>query len=138
MTLPEGYGLRLFETIDSTNAEAGRISTFEETNGLWLMARAQTSGRGRRGREWVSEPGNLFCSLLLRISEELDIIPELSFVTALAVREVVADFLQRDEAVKVKWPNDVLVGGGEDQRYPARINCKRRAESGPDYHRDRD
>lgn len=111
MILPEGYGLRLFDTIDSTNDEARRVSDFEEASGLWIMARTQTVGRGRRGREWVSQPGNLFCSLLLRIEEELDIIPQLSFVTALAVRDVVADFLQLDEAVKVKWPNDVLVGG---------------------------
>lgn len=111
MILPQGYGLRHYDVIDSTNAQARRMPDFDETLGLWIVAAEQTAGRGRRGREWISEPGNLFCSLLLKIHEDINIIPQLSFVTALAVRDVVADFLQADDAVKVKWPNDVLVGG---------------------------
>jgi BirA family biotin operon repressor/biotin-[acetyl-CoA-carboxylase] ligase len=50
---------------DSTNAEALRRARGGEAGPLWITAETQTSGRGRGGNAWVSEPGNLYASLLL-------------------------------------------------------------------------
>jgi len=60
-------GLRLIthDTVSSTNAEALERARSGERGPLWVAAQCQSAGRGRRGRTWVSEPGNLYASLLL-------------------------------------------------------------------------
>ena len=54
----------LLDHTDSTNTEARRRAEAGETGPLWIVARRQAGGRGRRGREWTSEGGNLFATLL--------------------------------------------------------------------------
>ncbi len=48
-----------FATLGSTNAEALAHASLGERGPLWIVAARQTAGRGRRGRAWVSKPGNL-------------------------------------------------------------------------------
>ncbi|HAI31324.1 MAG TPA: biotin--[acetyl-CoA-carboxylase] ligase, partial [Thalassospira sp.] len=64
--LPEGFTLHERDTIDSTNEEAKRLADKGAQSGALVLARSQTSGRGRRGRVWSSPVGNLYSSLLLR------------------------------------------------------------------------
>ena len=63
----EAAGVRLIahETLGSTNAEALARARAGERGPLWITAARQTAGRGRRGNAWISEPGNLYASLLL-------------------------------------------------------------------------
>jgi len=107
---PDGLGLVLHDTIDSTNEEARLLAAQNVTPPLWIMARAQTKGRGRRGREWISEPGNLFATLL--VAESGARAAELGFAASLAVGDVVEDFA-RTARVSLKWPNDVLLDGAK-------------------------
>ena len=109
--MPEGYDLRAFDVLDSTNAECRRIAEGGHSENIWVISGEQSAGKGRRGREWVSPVGNLFASLLYGIDCDLGTASQLSFVTALAVRDALADILQSNESVTCKWPNDVLVGG---------------------------
>jgi BirA family transcriptional regulator, biotin operon repressor / biotin---[acetyl-CoA-carboxylase] ligase len=102
--------IRRYETLDSTNEEARRLGEAGEQAPLWIMAREQTAGRGRRGREWVSARGNLFATLLLRPGKPADVCAQLSFAAALAVGDVVAQFAPAAR-VALKWPNDVLLDG---------------------------
>jgi BirA family biotin operon repressor/biotin-[acetyl-CoA-carboxylase] ligase len=107
-------GVRLIvrDELDSTNAEALRLARTGEEGPLWIVARQQTAGRGRRDNSWVSEPGNLYATLLIGDPSQLRIMAELSFVAALAVLgavESVAPSLRHQLALK--WPNDVLAGG---------------------------
>jgi len=51
--------------VGSTNTECLARARAGEAGLLWLTATRQTDGRGRRGRAWTSEPGNLYASLLL-------------------------------------------------------------------------
>src|SRR6185503_15939115 len=60
-----GARLVTHDTIGSTNAEGLRLARAGERGPLWIVAKSQTAGRGRRGRAWVSEPGNLYASLVL-------------------------------------------------------------------------
>jgi len=99
----------LLDEIDSTNAEARRRAEAGETGPLWIAARTQTAGRGRRGRAWTSDPGNLYATLLMTWDRSAAEAAQLSFLAALAVSDVVRAYLAKD-AVRVKWPNDVLVG----------------------------
>lgn len=101
--------LTLDET-DSTNAEARRRAEAGEVGPLWITARRQTAGRGRRGRKWESESGNLASTLLLLTRKSPAEAAQLTFAASLAV----ADLLDRyvpPALVTIKWPNDVLLDG---------------------------
>jgi BirA family transcriptional regulator, biotin operon repressor / biotin---[acetyl-CoA-carboxylase] ligase len=99
------------ETIGSTNEEALMLARAGERGPLWISARAQSAGRGRRGRSWTSPPGNLYASLLLTDPSPPERAPELSFVAALAVYDAVAAAAPSLVArLSLKWPNDLLIG----------------------------
>lgn len=108
--MPDGFDLQAFLSIDSTNKEAMRKIESGAKSGHWITAEEQLSGRGRGKREWVSKPGNLYCSLIYQTGKSIRHSAELSFVTSLAVRETVAQFIT-DADIRCKWPNDVLVDG---------------------------
>ncbi len=102
------------DQIGSTNAEALTLARSGERGPLWLTAKTQTGGRGRRGSEWVSKPGNLYATLLLTDPSAPERAPELSFVAALGVHDAVAECAQQlGPALKVKWPNDLLLNGAK-------------------------
>src|SRR5215813_12480691 len=106
-----GVRLNAHELLGSTNAEALRLASQGERGPLWVTAARQSAGRGRRGRSWVSEPGNLFASLLLTEPAPPEHWPELSFVAALAIHDAIADLAPSVRPqLAVKWPNDLLLG----------------------------
>jgi BirA family transcriptional regulator, biotin operon repressor / biotin---[acetyl-CoA-carboxylase] ligase len=101
-----------YETLGSTNAEALALARAGERGPLWVTARSQNAGRGRRGSTWSSPPGNLYATLLLGEPALPQDAPQLSFVAALALRDAIAQcapLLASD--LKLKWPNDLLAGG---------------------------
>lgn len=105
-----GARLITHDAIGSTNEEALRLARAGERAPLWITAQRQTAGRGRRGRAWVSEPGNLYASLLLADPSTPDRFPELSFVAALALHDAVtARIPGLAGRVALKWPNDLLI-----------------------------
>ncbi len=110
--LPDGYNVACFDQIDSTNLEAGRRAAAGEGGPLWIWAVHQAAGRGRLGRNWVSEPGNLYASLLLTVEHGARA-PDLSFIAALAVHSVAETCLPKrgSAEVRLKWPNDLLLNG---------------------------
>jgi BirA family biotin operon repressor/biotin-[acetyl-CoA-carboxylase] ligase len=103
-----------FDTIGSTNAEALARARAGERGPLWITAKAQDAGRGRRGNAWVSPPGNLYATLLLTEPSPQAAAPQLSFVAVLALHDAVAECApQLGPAIKVKWPNDLLLGAAK-------------------------
>ena len=112
MILASGTRVLHFERIDSTNAEARRLCEAGERGPLWIRADEQTGGRGRLGRNWVSEPGNLYATRLFTTPAGPHAAAQMSLVAALAVHAVVAQLLPHRPAA-IKWPNDVLVGGAK-------------------------
>jgi BirA family biotin operon repressor/biotin-[acetyl-CoA-carboxylase] ligase len=102
-----------YEKIGSTNDEARRLAAEGAAHGTVVHADEQTAGRGRLSRTWISPPGNLYMSVLLRLSVSAGRLPELSFVTALAVGDTVDALLPKHVRVVLKWPNDVLVWGAK-------------------------
>jgi BirA family biotin operon repressor/biotin-[acetyl-CoA-carboxylase] ligase len=109
--LPGFYRLLSFATLDSTNEEAKRRAKGGAAEGTLVWALAQSAGRGRRGRAWVSEPGNLYMSVLLRPERSPAAAAQLGFAAALAVGETALLLLPKGTELAYKWPNDVLVGG---------------------------
>ncbi len=107
-----GARIVVHDAIGSTNAEALALARAGERGPLWVVARRQTAGRGRRGRTWVSEPGNLYASLLLSDAAPTERAAELSFVAALAVHDAAAGRIPGlAKRIALKWPNDGLIDG---------------------------
>lgn len=114
MAVAAGVRLIARDTIGSTNTEAMALARRGEGGPLWITATRQTAGRGRRGNVWVSEPGNLYASLLLGNGMPPARAGELSFVAALAVLDAVIDLAPSLAAcIGVKWPNDLLLDGAK-------------------------
>jgi BirA family biotin operon repressor/biotin-[acetyl-CoA-carboxylase] ligase len=109
-----GVRLVAHDVLGSTNAEALNLAAQGERGPLWVMAARQTAGRGRRGRAWISMPGNLHATLLLTDPSPAEHWPELSFVAALAVHDAVMDLAAGlQPRPTIKWPNDLLLGGAK-------------------------
>lgn len=112
-------GSRILEmaSVDSTNAVAARgLEAGELAHGDVVTAAEQTAGRGRRGTHWLTAPGlDLACSVVLQPVELLSADQFLlAKASALAVHAVVCASLARagrdPGLVRIKWPNDILVG----------------------------
>ncbi|XVN40394.1 MAG: biotin--[acetyl-CoA-carboxylase] ligase [Rickettsia endosymbiont of Argas persicus] len=136
MTFINSYKLLIFDETDSTSSEAIRIAQKMKPDiNYAVLAQSQTKARGRSGKNWQSRTGNLHASLLIKPKKDLELLPQLSFVAALAVYDslmssrglstgssINQNFLlldpvdkPRDDTlsmqIQLKWPNDVLVNG---------------------------
>ncbi|WP_260957952.1 bifunctional biotin--[acetyl-CoA-carboxylase] ligase/biotin operon repressor BirA [Pseudomonas citri] len=107
---PSEWPVHIFDSIDSTNAEALRAIGRGVEAPFLVLAERQAAGRGRRGRRWVSPfAENLYYSLVLRIEGGMRQVEGLSLVVGLAVMRTLRDMGVTEAGLK--WPNDVLVGG---------------------------
>lgn len=101
-----------FDQIDSTNAEARRRAESGEAGPLWITAGRQTAGRGRRGRDWSTEAGNLAATLLTAVRKPAGEAAQTAFVAALAAADLCEAYVPA-ALVRIKWPNDVLIAGAK-------------------------
>jgi BirA family biotin operon repressor/biotin-[acetyl-CoA-carboxylase] ligase len=102
-----GWRVERFASVGSTNDEARRRALAGDPGRLWIIAREQTAGRGRRGRAWTSPPGNLYASALLIDPSPTAIAAQVGFVAGVALRSALEDFGASDD-LKLKWPNDLV------------------------------
>jgi BirA family biotin operon repressor/biotin-[acetyl-CoA-carboxylase] ligase len=109
---PDGYDRVVFDSIDSTNTEARRrLNTI--SGPLWILAKEQTAGVGRRGRAWSTHAGNFAATLVQPLTIPLDQAALFSFVTALALRDAFISSGGCEMDYTLKWPNDVLLKDGK-------------------------
>jgi BirA family biotin operon repressor/biotin-[acetyl-CoA-carboxylase] ligase len=111
--LHDGFQVRQFETIDSTNDAALESARSGGLGKSWFVARAQTNGRGRHGRTWASPPGNLYASLLLIDAAPIELVSQLGFVAGVALVRALRPLVAEDTRLKLKWPNDVIFDGAK-------------------------
>ena len=97
-------------SVDSTNLEVRKLVENGDFGPVWVCANQQTGGRARRGRDWISKPGNLYASALYPHNGDAAWAAKLTFVAALAVTETLGTYIN-PEIISIKWPNDVLVEG---------------------------
>lgn len=109
----DDYHLLTYDVLDSTNEEAKRLAVAGGQHGAVIWANEQSEGRGRNDKKWHSFPGNLHFSLLLQPKLDFDILPQLSFVTSLALFRTVRTLVETDSEITIKWPNDLLLNGAK-------------------------
>lgn len=102
--------VEVHDELDSTNAEARRRAEAGEGGPVWIMARRQSAGRGRRGRTWDTGAANLAATLLMTLDKPPAEAAQVSFVAALAAADL-AEACLGPGAGRLKWPNDLLVHG---------------------------
>ena len=105
-----GKPLHFFDSIDSTNTYALQLAGEGAPEGTVVIADAQSGGKGRLGRTWVSPAGvNLYCSTILRPAISAGKAPQVNLVAGVAVADTITEVCRI--APRIKWPNDVLVQG---------------------------
>lgn len=99
-----------FDVINSTNIRARQLAEAGAEEGTLVIAERQTAGKGRRGRQWESEPGTgVYMSIVLKPGISPVNVPGITLVTALALA---ASIKETCNAVPlIKWPNDIVLGG---------------------------
>ena len=99
-----------FDTIDSTNIKAQELAEKGYPSGTLVVADKQESGKGRRGRSWVSPSGTgIFMTLMIKPDINPNNASMLTLVAALAVAKAITS-VTGEEAL-IKWPNDIVVNG---------------------------
>jgi BirA family transcriptional regulator, biotin operon repressor / biotin---[acetyl-CoA-carboxylase] ligase len=102
--------IRYFDQTDSTNLRAKAMAAAGAPEGTLIIAEEQTEGRGRRGRNWFSPPGDgIYMSLIIRPAILPQEAPRFALLTAAVVAEAVREITLLE--TRIKWPNDILVGG---------------------------
>lgn len=105
-----GRRVAVWNRVSSTNDLASRASGNPSNEGLVVLAEEQTAGRGRRGRVWSAPGGtSILMSVLLFPPSPLEDPAWLTALAAVAVAEAVSEFEGLE--ARIKWPNDVRVGG---------------------------
>ena len=96
-----------YDSVDSTNKTAISLTEQGEKEGIVVIAKTQTAGRGRMGRAWISCPGNLFASYIIN-GKTVRENPELSFLVGVSVIESIEHLVPRIKCL-CKWPNDIML-----------------------------
>jgi BirA family biotin operon repressor/biotin-[acetyl-CoA-carboxylase] ligase len=99
------------DTVGSTNDHARTLARNGYPSGVIVWAHEQTAGRGRQGNSWVSIPGNLFMTMILRPKVNVIQVGQLSLLTGVALANVLESFVPAVNKIRLKWPNDIYING---------------------------
>lgn len=103
-----GRNLYFFDVIDSTNNELKRMAADGASEGTVVVSVCQTSGKGRRGRQWQSDAGaGIYMSVLLRPELSPDAVQSITLLASSAVCKVLEKYVPKN--LGIKWPNDILI-----------------------------
>ena len=104
--------IEIFDTLPSTQSLALARVRLGPSEAGWIMAREQTKGVGRHGKSWIGTKGNFMASRYEVMEVDVRSVPQLSFVTALGVYEMLRPLVpDTDQFMRIKWPNDILHRG---------------------------
>lgn len=136
MTKENKIGNQIYrkEITGSTNQDVKELALQDAKEGIVVCADLQTTGRGRRGRSWMSAQGeSLLFSLLLRPAISPDKASQITLLMALAITRVLRE--RYDFEAMIKWPNDIVINGkkicgiltelqpGKDEGYFIIVGC---------------
>ncbi len=99
-----GNPLYIYEQVTST---FDKIAQFAPKHGLAVVAKCQTSGRGRLGRQWHSDRGGLYMSIYLCADATIEGCGKVTSLCAVAVAQALSQYGE----CHIKWPNDIVMNG---------------------------
>ncbi|MFN3345849.1 MAG: biotin--[acetyl-CoA-carboxylase] ligase [Chloroherpetonaceae bacterium] len=103
-----GKSVFCYDEVDSTNNVAHRFARDGARSGTVVLAKFQTTGRGRNAKKWIAQKGeNITASVILRPTVPLESLTHLPLLAALSVAQAVEDVV--GQQAEIKWPNDVLI-----------------------------
>lgn len=116
----QNFTIHNFLEVGSTNDQAKQMALANQIQDREIIvADSQNKGRGRLNRDWISQKGNLFFSILLKnpLKSQKNIakIPEISFIAAISLRNAIEKLIisqkteKNQNIVENKWPNDILI-----------------------------
>jgi BirA family biotin operon repressor/biotin-[acetyl-CoA-carboxylase] ligase len=103
-----GKNIHFYKEVDSTNDVARKLADEGAAEGTIIIAESQRSGKGRRGKKWISPSGGVWMTIILRPDVEPNKAPQLTLVAGVAVAETLDVECGLD--IGIKWPNDILIG----------------------------
>jgi BirA family biotin operon repressor/biotin-[acetyl-CoA-carboxylase] ligase len=103
------YNLLYYPEVSSTMDTAKELARKDCPNFTVVVAGRQTRGRGRLKRQWLSDDGGLYFTLVVRPDIPVLLSSRVNFLASLTLARVLRELFQIDAAVK--WPNDILVDG---------------------------
>ena len=100
--------IEYFRTLDSTNTEIfDMLKQNQAKSGDAIIADQQTAGRGRRGNNWISNPGeSITCSIIIK-DEDDSLVKKLPLISGIAIIKGIKQLTKLD--CNLKWPNDILL-----------------------------
>lgn len=105
------WNIETHQVLTSTQDVIKEMARAGMPEGMVVQAAQQTAGRGRHGRQWVSEKGNLYMSLLLKPASDARHIGQLGLLTGLVLAETIIKYIDDPQQMSLKWPNDVMLNG---------------------------
>lgn len=103
-------GIFHYDALESTNSRAKELADSGERDGTLIVAETQTSGRGRRQRDWISPPyDGIYLSMIARPRISPAQAPQITLLTAVALAHTI--MRHTDLQLEINWPNDLLING---------------------------
>jgi len=104
-----GKQVFFFDTLDSTQIQAIKMASDSKNNGAIIIAKKQTSGKGRANRKWYSPEGGIWLSIIIRPEFDISMITLFPIASATALCKAMEKSL--DVKPELKWPNDITING---------------------------
>lgn len=105
-----GKEIIYLDSVDSTNNYGKELASRGFNDGILIVAEEQTKGRGRLGREWISQKGKgIWMTIMLKPDIKPDMASQVTLIAALSVLRGIKNVADID--VMIKWPNDLVING---------------------------
>ena len=103
------FNLQIIEDCTSTNSYLINLANEGYPEGYSILSINQTCGKGTGGKKWISIPGNLFLSTLIRPNVEVKKLSQISIVFGLSLLQFIKSLGINKDIIRIKWPNDILI-----------------------------
>ena len=97
-----------YKKVASTNDTAIRLIKDDYKKKGCVITENQTSGKGTKGRKWISEKGNFFGSIFFQLKDNYPSFSEFSVINSVIISNVIARFCS-NKKINLKFPNDIFV-----------------------------
>tara|TARA_Y100001935_G_C17274654_1_gene493967 strand:- start:85 stop:648 length:564 start_codon:yes stop_codon:yes gene_type:complete len=99
--------IKKFKKVKSTNDIALNLIKKNISGPMLIITEQQLSGRGRFGRKWISQKGNLFISIFFRFDQRKINFKQFAIINAFLLKKVISNLISKK--IVIKWPNDLLI-----------------------------